>query len=297
MKTSSPDCKSKSIGPILKDTFGKFVDVPELNLAHLDLVELLRYQNIARLGRGNGRPQGHFQLLNPIRCRICIQQDGIDWTRPKHAPTMNIRAVVVFVSAAPPSVVAELGSHKYDCAEQYVHRYLRRHDHLEGFGLAFYFDVGGGPRHVDSIVEQIGAACAVESHLLESVEKVDQPIEQLGAPILPTLCFSSDQTAILLMKYCCRNRNDNDGRDDCCKRQERDVDRPQNKIRTAPCTVKQSMLLACVSTAVSLLTAATILDRPIPSIASSSECLIWSIRRMRILWMIASISAVVVIVT
>ena len=57
------------------------------------------------------------------------------------------------------------------------------------------------------------------------------------------------------------------------------------------------MLLACVSTAVSLVMAATMLARPMASIDSSSECLIWSIRRRRILWMIASISAVVVIVT
>ena len=37
---------------------------------------------------------------------------------------------------------------------------------------------------------------------------------------------------------------------------------PRKTIRTAPCTVKASMLLACVSTAVSLVTAATIRARP-----------------------------------
>ena len=57
------------------------------------------------------------------------------------------------------------------------------------------------------------------------------------------------------------------------------------------------MLLACVSTAVSLVIAATIRARPTSSSDSSSECLMWSISRTRILWMMASISAVVVMVT
>ena len=50
-------------------------------------------------------------------------------------------------------------------------------------------------------------------------------------------------------------------------------------------------------TAVSLVIAATMRARPMPSTSSSSERRTWSIRRRRNLWMMLSISAVVVIVT
>src|SRR4029077_5327404 len=69
------------------------------------------------------------------------------------------------------------------------------------------------------------------------------------------------------------------------------------KISTAPCTVKQSMLLAWVSTWVSPVTAATIRARPILSSANSSERRIWSMMRSRSRWMMPSISAVAVMVT
>ena len=60
---------------------------------------------------------------------------------------------------------------------------------------------------------------------------------------------------------------------------------------------KIRMLLACLRTAVSLVIAATMRDRPILSIGISSERLMPSIRRTRNLWIIASISAAQVITT
>jgi hypothetical protein len=78
--------------------------------------------------------------------------------------------------------VAQIGSHKHDGTEQDIHRDLGQDDHLEGFGLGANFNVRGGLRHFESVVEQCIATQPVEPHFLEAVEEVDQPVEQAALP-------------------------------------------------------------------------------------------------------------------
>ena len=130
---------------------------------------------------------------------------------------------MVFVIEPPLAVSVEDGDCERYGAEQHVHRALREHEPLEDFALGFDFDIGRGPRHFDDVIEQIFAALLVEPNLLESVQQVDQALEQ---PILPVGCFAhpgGDLVALGMEQGGC-HADHQDGQHERQQRQIRDVD-------------------------------------------------------------------------
>ena len=138
--------------------------------------------------RGDERGcQRGFQAGDPVGRGVGVEQDrdrlhqaetGADDEQQRRRGLGDRRAA---------ERIAQIRRNEHDGAEQDVHRDLRRHDHLEGFGLGADFDVGRGLRHIQRVVEQIVAARGIEPHLLEAVEEVDQPVEQ---PALPRRRFA-----------------------------------------------------------------------------------------------------------
>ena len=194
---------------------------------------------------------------------------------------MNIRAVVVFVSASPPSDSLNWGATNTTAPSKTyidicdVTIILKVSAWLLILMLAAVRDTSTASSNRSALRR------AVEPDLLEAVEKISEPVVE---PPLPFGCplFFRDQLAVFRVKDDCRYRDDNQGREDRRQRQKTDVDRDKEDQNRALHS-EASMLLAWVSTAVSPVIAATMLERPIPSIERSSERLIWSIRRTRIL--------------
>ena len=94
----------------------------------------------------DGRSQSGFQLLDAVGRGIRVQQDRdrLHQAETRADDEQQRRRGLGDRRAA--ERVAQIGRHEYDGAEQNVHRDLRRHDHLEGFGLGADLDVGGGLR-------------------------------------------------------------------------------------------------------------------------------------------------------
>ena len=175
-----------------------------------------------RFGR-DGRLQRGFQSCNAVGGGIRVQQDRKRLHQTEAGANDEHQGGRRLGQRLAAQRVAEYRSHEDDGAEQDVHRELRRDDHLEGFSLAADFYVGGGPRHIDRVAEQIGAAVAVEPHFLEAIEEIGQPVEQ---PAFPSrrLLLVCGQFLILVMENHARRDNYDGGDSEGRERQIRHVD-------------------------------------------------------------------------
>src|SRR5262249_4063936 len=203
---------------------GKSVDIAKQDLAHLDLAEALERGNLTRLERRYGRSHRGFQLLDAVYGGIRVQQNGYRLHESEAHSHNEHQGGCGLCECCTAQGLAELRCDKDNRAKQYIHRDLRRHDHLERLGLALDLYVGRRSRYIHRVVVQVGAARRIESDLLESIQEIGQAIEQPALPFRRPLLFN-DQLTILHMENRRGHRHDDDRRDDRSERQERDVDR------------------------------------------------------------------------
>ncbi len=119
-------------------------------LLHLDPLEPLRRDGRDAFDRSHGGVQRVLETVDPVGRGIGVEQDRDRLHQAKASADDEQQRRRRLGDRGAAERVAEIGRHEHDGAEQDVHRDLRRHDHLEGFGLGADLDVGRGLRHFAS---------------------------------------------------------------------------------------------------------------------------------------------------
>ena len=128
--------------PHLEDGLGRFVDVAEHDVAHLDPVEAL-----ARLVGADVCLQRQSPAAWPPAARCCPPRHSpparsVSFARCPCTPRQRTSGPSSTCMMEPPFVSLKVRDHEHHGSEQQVHRALREHQLLEGFALAAHLDVG-----------------------------------------------------------------------------------------------------------------------------------------------------------
>ena len=93
------------------------INITEHNVAHLDLIETLRYLYVVLVGCRSGRPQSNFQLVDAVRRGIRDQQDRYRLHQSEARPDNEHEGCRGLGQGRAAQGIAELGSREYDGAE------------------------------------------------------------------------------------------------------------------------------------------------------------------------------------